>query len=214
MPTDAISTVFFDFGGVITTSPFDAFVAYEAEVGVPEGTIRRINATNPDSNAWARLERNELSPSEFEPVFEAEASSFGHDLDGARVLSLLSTDVRPAMVEAIKRLADAGYQRLCLTNNFAAGGHDRERASVLELFDHVIESSVVGVRKPEPLFYQHALAKAEVEASEVVFLDDLGVNLKPARQMGMTTIKVVTESQALIDLNGLVDVDLSDLIGV
>ncbi len=212
MATDEITTLFFDFGGVITTSPFDAFAAYEAEVNAPEGTIRRINATNPNANAWARLERNELSPLEFGAAFEAEAAEVGYVLDGSRVLSMLSTALRPAMVEAIGRLGRAGYGLSCLTNNFAAGGHDAERAGVLELFDHVIESSVVGVRKPEPDFYRHALAAADVAPEQVVFLDDLGINLKPARQMGMTTIKVVTESQALADMDQLVTVDLSDLI--
>lgn len=211
MGSVSITTVFFDFGGVITTSPFDAFAAYEQEVGAPEGTIRTINSTNPDSNAWAQLERNELSPLGFQPVFEAEASALGYDMDGARILAMLSTDIRPSMVETLRRLRDGGYALSCLTNNFAADDNSPERAEVLELFDHVIESSEVGVRKPEAQFYQHALAVAGASAAEVIFLDDLGINLKPARRMGMTTIKVVTEAQALRELDALVDVSLSDL---
>lgn len=217
MSESTIAAAFFDFGGVITTSPFQAFATYERKTGLPEGAIREVNSTNPDDNAWARLERNELTAEEFTPVFEAEAASLGYKLDGAAVLRLLTGEIRPSMVEAIRRLGQAGYGLACLTNNFAAaetGKAAASRAEVLALFDHVVESSIVGVRKPEEAFYQHALTVASVSADQVVFLDDLGVNLKPARQMGMTTIKVVSLHQALLDLDRVVaDVDLSELVG-
>lgn len=217
VPERTIKAVFFDFGGVITTSPFAAFARYEQEVGLPDGAIRHVNSTNPDSNAWARLERNQLSPEEFCPVFESEAASLGYDLDGAKVLALLTGDVRSEMVETIRRLTAANYVVACLTNNFAEAADNDPmgtRSDVLGLFDHVVESSVVGVRKPEDAFYQKALELADVSPAEVVFLDDLGVNLKPARQMGMTTIKVVDAGQALSELDAVIaDVDLSDLFG-
>lgn len=206
----------FDFGGVVTTSPFEAFARYEAESGFPVGLIRDINATNPDDNAWAKLERSDVDTAGFVELFEAEARERGHDVSGAKVLELLSGSIRPAMVEAIGRIKAAGFALACLTNNFkprgeggsrhAAGGSDT--GEVMAIFDHVIESSVIGIRKPEPQFYRRALDIVGVEASEAVFLDDLGINLKPARAMGMTTIKVLDPDQALTDLEAVIGIAL------
>ncbi len=210
------TAVFFDFGGVILTSPFDAFNRYEAELGVPPDLIRTINATDPDTNAWARLERSEVSVEEFVLAFEAEARAAGHELHGQRVLDCLSGEVRPEMVEALDRV-NSRYVTACLTNNVAHGdgpgmARDASRAAEIEAvmarFDHVVESSRVGVRKPDPAFYEIALETAGVRAEEVVFLDDLGVNLKPARALGMTTIKVGSADQAIADLEAVLDMTL------
>lgn len=209
-----ISAVLFDFGGVILSSPFEAFNVYEAEVGLAPDTIRRINATNPDANAWARFERGELDPSGFMAVFEAEAASLGHDVDAQRVLDALRGHVRPEMVEALRRCG-VRLKTAMLTNNFRdpAGGssHDPESelGAIFEMFDEVVESSVVGVRKPEPRFYEIACERLGVAPEECVFLDDLGVNLKPARAMGMTTIKVTDPADALAELEQIVGFSLS-----
>ena len=196
-----IRAVLWDFGGVILTSPFEAFAAYERQLGLPEGFIRRVNTVNPDGNAWARMERNELDVDGFATAFEAEARDLGGELDGGQIVGLLAGAVRPEMVEALRRLR-GGYRLACRTNNVAHGGGDRRPAVVegLELFDVVVESSKVGVRKPERRFYELACEQLGVEPSECVFLDDLGVNLKPARQMGMTTIKVEDPELALAEL--------------
>ena len=203
----AIRAVFFDFGGVILTSPFDAFARYESENGLPEGTIRTLNATNPDSNAWAKLERSEVTMEEFCTLFEDEARAAGHVVDARRVLVLLSGELRPAMVEALRRCSERLITAM-LTNNFVMGDGavDRagEMAEVMALFHHVIESSKVGVRKPDPRFYEMACEMCGVEPSEAVFLDDLGINLKPAKAMGMTTIKVIDPGRALEDLEAVV----------
>ncbi len=212
-----ISTVLFDFGGVITTSPFDGFSAYEKETGLPDGIIRKINSTNPDTNAWAQFERNQVSREEFLKLFAKEAAAFGHDVDAERVLLCLSTDIRPKMLDAVKRLSGI-YTTAILTNNLigveedeAEPGPSREHlGSVSSVVDIIIESSKIGVRKPDMAFYQIACEQLGVEPEECVFLDDLGVNLKPARSMGMTTIKVVTESQALNDLGTILHLDLSN----
>jgi putative hydrolase of the HAD superfamily len=208
-----ISAVLWDFGGVILSSPFDAFSAYEREIGLPDGFIRSVNATNPDDNAWARLERSEVSQEEFARQFETEAQALGGELHGSRILDLLAGELRPAMVTALRRVKEAGYRTACLTNNILGGGEgpdDRRRhvTEVMALFDVVVESSRLGVRKPEPRFYELACELLHVQPAECVFLDDLGVNLKPARAMGMTTIKVVDPDAALAELATLLGISL------
>ncbi len=209
-----IRAVLFDFGGVILSSPFEAFNVYESEAGLPLDTIRGLNATDPDTNAWARFERGELDAAGFVDVFETEASQQGHEVDARRVLGGLSGHVRPEMVEALRRCSDR-LRTAMLTNNFRipSGETDPRRAelaAIHELFDEIVESSVVGVRKPETRFYEIACERLDVEPAECVFLDDLGVNLKPARAMGMTTIKVVDPAIALAELADVVGFALGD----
>jgi putative hydrolase of the HAD superfamily len=203
--------VLFDFGGVILTSPFEGFASYERRAGLPEGFIRSVNATDPDTNAWAQLERSELSLAEFVPVFEAEASALGHQVDGNEVIACLRGEVRPRMVRALRRCRER-YATALLTNNFLTGTPDWSSggsfAELVDLFDVVVESSRIGVRKPERRFYEVALEELDVLPGEAVFLDDLGVNLKPAREMGMATIKVVDPDAALDELAVLVDLEL------
>jgi putative hydrolase of the HAD superfamily len=199
-----IKAVLFDFGGVLHTSPFEGFARYEAEHGLPEGFIRDLNAADPDHNPWARIERNEIGFEEFCDLFEAQAKAAGGTVDAREVMSLLVGEVRPAMVEAVRRCRPRLKTGL-LTNNFVPPGREGGLdTAVHELFDAVVESSRVGVRKPDPAFYRIACDLLEVEPPEAVFLDDLGVNLKPAREMGMTTIKVEDPDQALAELEQVV----------
>ena len=198
-----------DFGGVLTTSPFEAFAAYERDLGIPEGFIRSVNATNPDANAWARFERNELDLAGFDAAFAAEAEALGHRVAGHEVIARLAGALRPEMVEAVRRCRAAGLVTGLLTNNVVAlDGPDGSGWSgpldLTELFDVVVESAKEGVRKPEPAAYELALARMGVAAEETVFLDDLGINLKPAKAMGMATIKVVDPEAALRELERLV----------
>lgn len=198
------------------TSPFDAFAEYERAEGFPDGLIRSINSTNPDDNAWAKFERSDVDADGFVTLFEAEAVERGHAVSGRKVLELISGDVRPEMVEAIRRVKAAGFVTACLTNNVKRDPNgpapdekrEAEVAAVMAMFDHVVESSVIGVRKPEPEFYVRALEIAGVTADEAVFLDDLGINLKPAKAMGMATIKVLSADQALADLEAVIGLDL------
>jgi len=203
-----ITTVLWDFGGVLTTSPFDAFAVYESVNSLPPGFIRRLNATDPDSNAWAGLERGEVTLDEFAILFEAEALRAGAAVDARAIMEQLSGELRPDMVEAVRRC----HERLktgLLTNNFARGSDEPSFAEVLDHFDAVIESSKAGCRKPDIRFYEMACELMEIEPSEAVFLDDLGVNLKPARSMGMRTIKVGDPAQAVMALEGLVGFPLT-----
>ena len=206
--TQDLQAVIWDFGGVLTTSPFEAFTRYEIERGLPKDFVRSINAVNPDSNAWAKLERSEIGADEFDALFREESSARGHEVPGKDILALLSGDLRPNVVNALqicKRHVKVG----CITNNAPVGkgasmssdeGKATKAATVLALFDHVIESSKLGIRKPDPRIYALMCEALDVEPSRCVYLDDLGINLKPARAMGMTTIKVTGEAQLLEDL--------------
>jgi putative hydrolase of the HAD superfamily len=205
----AVEAVIWDFGGVFTTSPFEAFNRYEASRGLPKDLIRGINATNPHDNAWALFERNEIDAAGFDARFAEEARAKGFDLCGAEVLPLLSGDVRPRVVQALKA-CKAHFKVGCITNNVQGAGHGAGMAATTEkaaqvaeimgLFDAVIESSKVGIRKPDPKIYQMMCELLAVEPASCVYLDDLGVNCKPAAQLGMTAIKVGGEDQALADL--------------
>jgi putative hydrolase of the HAD superfamily len=198
--------VLFDFGGVLLSSPFDAFARYERERGLPDGFLRALNSTNPDDNAWARLERSEVDFQEFCRLYEDEARAAGGEVDGSEVIALLAGDLRPAMVEAVRRCR-ARLKTACLTNNWVAADDARESNShgalLADLFDVVVESSKVGVRKPDPRFYEIACEQLAIEPSEAVFLDDIGGNLKPARAMGMTTIKVTDPDAAIAELEAV-----------
>ena len=201
-----IKAVLFDFGGVMTTSPFDNFARLEAELGIPADTIRAINSTNPDTNAWAQYERNDVGVEGFCDLFEAEAATLGYEIPGMAVLDCLKTEIRPFMVDALRKVA-ANYRTAMLTNNFNAGDDpgSGSHGEAKELFEVIIESSKVGVRKPTPRFYELACEGLQVEPAECVFLDDLGINLKPARAMGMTTIKVVDPHVALAELGAVLN---------
>lgn len=210
-----IRAVIFDFGGVILTSPFEAFSRYEQDHGLPAGLLRQLNAANPDDNAWARLERNEIDLAGFVQLFASEALAAGHEVDGAAVLGILTaTDLRLSMVEALRRCHER-LKTALLTNNFVAlddpdrqgaalAGSNGQMAAVLDEFDVIVESSRVGIRKPDPAIYDLVCDRLGVAPPEAVFLDDLGINLKPARAMGMTTIKVVDAGQAITDLEKVV----------
>jgi putative hydrolase of the HAD superfamily len=203
-----IEAILWDFGGVLTTSPFEAFNRYETQQGLPVDFIRTINATNPEANAWARFESSQIGIEDFDHEFAEESAAAGHRVPGRAVIELLSGEVRPNMVEVLKT-CKAHYHVACITNNVKSGqgpgmARDSQRAAavreVMSLFDLVVESSVEGIRKPNPDIYKLACARLDVSTERSVFLDDLGVNLKPARALGMQTIKVVTEAQAIAEL--------------
>jgi putative hydrolase of the HAD superfamily len=207
-----IRAVLWDFGGVITTSPFEAFARYELEHGLPEGFIRGLNAANHHHNAWAKFERGQVTIDEFCRLYEAEAEAAGHPLDARAVIGCLSGDIRPEMVSALLTIKQHGLRQACLTNNFFRfdDAPTREgRTTILDVFDVIVESSRIGVRKPEPEFYRIACESLGIEPAEAVMLDDLGVNLKPARELGMTTIKVVDPDAALRELEGVLGFGVS-----
>jgi putative hydrolase of the HAD superfamily len=200
-----IEAVIWDFGGVLTTSPFEAFARFEKERGFPADIIRNTNAANHLENAWAKFERAEIDVDAFDKLFADESRAFGAEVRGKEVLPLLQGDLRPEMVEALKRVK-AECKTGCITNNLPANaigstsGRSLYVAEVMALFDHIIESAKIGLRKPDPRIYRMMIEALKVDPAKCVYLDDLGVNLKPAREMGMTTIKVVSAAQALAEL--------------
>jgi len=197
--------VIWDFGGVFTSSPFEAFARYERERGLPDGLIRRINSANHLENAWARFERAELDLDGFDKAFAQEARALGHDVPGRDIIALLAGDSRPEMIEALRRIKTK-YKTGCITNNVPAnetrsgGGRSLYAYEIMVLFDHLIESSKIGLRKPDPRIYQMMCEALGVAPSACIYLDDLGGNLKPARAMGMHTIKVESGPQAIAEL--------------
>ena len=204
----SIEAILWDFGGVLTTSPFEAFNRFEAAHYLPKDFIRRVNSTNPSTNAWAQFESNAITAEQFDQLFERESESLGHPVRGARVLELLSGELRPRMVNVLKKCKEH-FKVGCITNNMKSGEgpsmtRDEAKAaasqSVMALFDVIVESSVEGVRKPNPRIYEIACDRMGVGPDGCVFLDDLGINLKPAKALGMTTIKVIEEDQAIKDL--------------
>ncbi|MBV9990947.1 MAG: HAD-IA family hydrolase [Alphaproteobacteria bacterium] len=210
-----IRAVIFDFGGVFTSSPFEAFERYERARGLPVGLIRKVNSTNHETNAWALFERAEIDIDGFDKAFAAEAEAHGHHVPGRDVLPLLAGDFRPEMIEALRRIKTR-FKTGCITNNMphnAAGGTEAGRTmyarEIMELFDHVIESAKAGIRKPDPRIYRMMCEALSVGPEECVYLDDLGGNLKPARAMGMTTIKVESGAQAVADLEAATGMRLS-----
>lgn len=209
--------VVFDFGGVITSSPFEAFNRLEEERGLPADFIRRVNATNPHTNAWAQFERAEIDARRFDVLFEAEAEAQGHRLEGRAVLAVLSGAIRPEMVRALDQLRRAGFRLACITNNvpsshgagMARSGEARDAyEQVFVRFEHVIESSKAGVRKPDPRIYTMMCERLRLAPADCIYLDDLGINCKPAAALGMAAIKVTSGAQALADLSALTGIPL------
>jgi putative hydrolase of the HAD superfamily len=208
-----IKAILWDFGGVITTSPFDSFNQFEQENDLPIDFIRGINAVNHKTNAWALLESNQISEDEFDTLFLEESSQAGYGIKGSQILPLISqTSVRKKMVSVLRE-CKLHFKNVCLTNNMRTGSglamssnseHEKDVDEVTSLFDIVIESSKVGIRKPDPAIYRLACDKMDIQPNHVVYLDDLGINLKPAREMGMITIKVLSEAQAIRDLEEVI----------
>jgi putative hydrolase of the HAD superfamily len=208
-----VKAVIWDFGGVFTSSPFEAFARFERERGLPEDLIRKINSTNYLDNAWAKFERSDVDMEEFDELFAQEAKALGHEVRGREIIALLSGDVRPEMLAALKTIKAKGLRVSCITNNVSAGegagmASTSEKAKavqeIMDEFEFIIESSKAGVRKPHPKIYEMALEELGVEAADAVYLDDLGINCKAAHQVGMKAIKVSSADQALADLEEVV----------
>lgn len=215
--TAPIRAVIFDFGGVFTTSPIENFAMFEREHGLPERFIGGVIRDNHHENAWARYERAEVDLEAFDALFAEETKAAGFEIRGKTLIGLLSLTFRPEMIAALERVKAAGLKTGCITNNLPeidsaamlSAKEQRDQAEhVFAMFDHIIESSKAGVRKPEPRIYEMMCEALSVSPQNCVFLDDLGVNLKPARAMGMRTIKAplgdvtpaVEELEALIDV--------------
>lgn len=213
MKLNQYSSIFWDFGGVITSSPFEAFKKFEIKNDLPENFLRKVNSTNPQNNAWALLEQSKINQMEFNDLFFKESSELGFGVYGLKVLDLLEGDLRLGMVAIIKTLKKMDFIQACLTNNFIPDNDNQpdmmdlnKKTEVFNLFDFIFESKEIGLRKPDQAFYDYVLEKVDIPPEKIIFLDDLGINLKPAKAMGMTTIKVLSESQAKEDLERILKI--------
>jgi len=202
--------VVFDVGGVVVGSPLHAIAAYERDLAVAENAINRVVVETGPEGAWSRLERGELRLEAFFPLFEAECAGAGIGVDARELMRRVEAVAAPIpeMLEAIGRIRAAGLRTAALTNNWVAD--DGGMRALADRFDVVVESAVVGLRKPDPRIYELVCAELRVEPRAAVFLDDIGRNLKPARALGMTTLKVVDPRAALLALEELLDIELQD----
>ena len=197
--------IIWDFGGVITSSPFDAFNEFEEVNGLPKDIIRTINSENPDMNAWAQFESNSITIDQFDDLFLKEAKAKGFDIKGRDIIKLLKGSIRENMVSFLRELK-SNFKLGCITNNVKPSSEentDNETKEAMSIFDHVIESSIVGIRKPNPEIYMMSCDALNVSPNQCIYLDDLGINLKPARELGMTTIKVIQPEDAIQEVRNL-----------
>jgi putative hydrolase of the HAD superfamily len=200
--------VIFDLGGVVIGSPLHAIADYERELGFARNAVNRVVVSTAPGGAWSRLERGELDLEAFYPCFEADCAGAGLAIDAREMMRRVAEIAvpRPAMLEAIRRLRDASFKVAALTNNWIT--EDGGTGLLRDRFDVFIESTVVGLRKPDPRIYELACRELGVTPPEAAFLDDIGSNLKTARTLGMATIKVDDPESALAELEGLVEIPL------
>ncbi|KAJ1906683.1 hypothetical protein IW146_002116 [Coemansia sp. RSA 922] len=211
---DTIKAVIFDVGGVLVKSPFIAISAYERELGLPGNYINVSLSRRGAEGAFQRYERGELSYGEFvdqwtEELNDTEANNLAyhkylqrHELDTRMVLpqqtrvngetlfaGMMAVAETPneCMVELVRWLKACGYRVAALTNNFRDTG---DSDKLKPLFDVFVESAVEGLRKPDPRFYLQACNRLEVSPCEALFLDDIPVNVRAAKELGMEVIRV------------------------
>jgi putative hydrolase of the HAD superfamily len=195
---------------VVTGSPQHALARYERDHGLPANAINRAVVSAGATGAWARLERGELTVADFCAPFEADCRACGLELSGAAVMAYIAEAgaPRPRMLEAIRRLRGHGLRVAALTNNWKKHGAGADPHPLREHFEVVVESSVVGLRKPDPRIYELVCRELGVAPPQAAFLDDIGTNLKAARALGMTTIKVDDPDAALRELGAILGLDL------
>ena len=204
--------VIFDLGGVVLGSPLHAIAEFEREHGIPAGFVNRVVVDTGAAGAWSRLERGLLALDEFIPAFEADCRAAGREISaGAMMLRMAqASEPRPVMLEAVRRIRASGRLAAALTNNWASEQRDDGTRALREHFDAFFESSVLGLQKPDPRIYQHACRELGIAPAQAVFLDDIGRNLKSARQLGMATVKVDAPEPALDQLGQLLELALRD----
>jgi len=208
----SIKAVIFDLGGVVFDSPMDVFARFESRLGLPPNTLNRHIVRRGVEGAWSRLERGELKLHEFCVTFDAELAEEGIRLSTTELMSEVAqhSKVRPDMVRAIRRLRELGFKVAALTNNWTGDDGRSDRSEFKEEFDVFVESSKLGLQKPDPRIYQVACVELGIEPLEAVFLDDIGRNLKTARQLGMITIKVGEADKALAELEEVLGIKLQE----
>eukprot|EP00002_Diphylleia_rotans_P000902 TRINITY_DN10486_c0_g1_i1.p1 TRINITY_DN10486_c0_g1~~TRINITY_DN10486_c0_g1_i1.p1 ORF type:complete len:213 (+),score=63.64 TRINITY_DN10486_c0_g1_i1:57-695(+) len=206
-----MKAIFFDLGGVVLDSPLHMIADYEKKNGIPHNYINYMIIKGGVDGPWAKLETGRYTVEEFCSEFNELCEKDGTKLDMREVFRIIQTArPRPIMIQAILRLRELGFQVAAITNNWKPTS-EKELEQTLELskiFDAFIESRVLGIRKPHPEIFQVALETLKVSASESIFLDDISANVRAAKKLGFTTIKVVEPTQALQELEGILNIEL------
>lgn len=182
-----------DYGGVLTTDVFASFDAFCAREGLPPGTVRDLFRDDPAARTLlGGLEDGTLPDAEFEAGF---AALLGVTPDGLieRLLGATTADV--AMLDFVRAARGRGIRTGLISNSWGSQRYDRILLD--ELFDGIVISGDVGVRKPDPAIYVLGAAAIGLPPQECVYVDDLPGNLKPARALGMTTVRHRTPDETL-----------------
>lgn len=202
-----ISAVIFDFGGVLVTSPFTAMRAWARSNGHDAGAVMEIFLGpyhDDGDHPFHRAERGELTAAEFRPMIQLLADEQGIDISTAR--GVASMQPVPEMIERVRELRRDGYRTALLSNTIREfGGLWRTLVPIDDLFDVVVESAEVGMRKPNPSIYRLTLERlGDPPAESVVFLDDHPGNIAGAIGVGLRTVLVGDDpAPALAELNRL-----------
>jgi epoxide hydrolase-like predicted phosphatase len=194
-----------DFGGVLTTNVFESFQAFCAAEGLAPGAVRDRFRADPEAQRLLfELEEGKLSEEEFEPLFAAVLGVH----EPAGLIDRLFAGMRPdeEMLGAVAAAKHAGVRTGLVSNSWGRGRYDRSRFP--ELFDGIVISGEVGMRKPLPEIYALGAEAIGLPPAECVFVDDLPPNLKPAAQLGMATVHHVTAEETIAQLEELLGIAL------
>lgn len=201
-----------DYGGVLTTSVVESFGAFCETEGIDVETFRRVmvvSARGADS-PFARVERGDIEQDEFDRLVAAMLSdACGATVEPLNLKQRMFARSQPdeTMRAAVRAARAAGVPTVLVSNSW--GGRDYPTDMLEQLFDHLLISGLIGMRKPEPDIYLHAADRAGVEPERCVFVDDFRVNIEGAEAVGMTGI-LHRETPATVEqLEGLLGIDLA-----
>jgi putative hydrolase of the HAD superfamily len=202
--TDTYRGLLVDWGGVMTTDVFDAFRAFCEQEGLaPDAVGERFRADPGSRELLVGLETGTLPETEFEPLF---AAILGVDPEGLIDRMFAGGHADAAMQHAVLKARQAGIRTGLISNSW--GTHRYDRRLLAQLFDGVVISGEVGMRKPAPEIYELGAREVALAPGACVFVDDLPFNLRPAAELGMATVHHVDTQETIATLERLLAVDL------
>src|SRR5688572_10090026 len=213
-----IEAVIFDYGGVLSTTPFAGIAEYERKMGYPERSLARLlfgkgaspqGPTDEPDHDWHLLETGRLTLDEFHVrLVERSEAALGQPLDlgdYAQFLRELGVGVHWMMVHRVRELRADGYRTAILTSNVKEWGNYWKQSILLDLFDEIVDSCEVGLRKPDPAIYRLTCERLKVAPEAAVFLDDTRRHVESARQVGLQAILVRDPWAALAELDAVLE---------